>query len=323
MPLSTQGYNSKETVANAISFSFNVRDEMARNLPERKCCREAMLASFLFSGAHPAEEKGEKGLVITTGFSRVARLIYRLMKDLSTSQVTWQAQREKFLGKRKVYQVFVPSCVEMEEYVNRWGIREGLQRKNIRKACCRRAFLAGAFMAAGSVNSPERYYHFEIVQKDDEIARFLVQVLARMEIRGKVTGRKKASVVYVKRADEIANLLNILGAHTSLLKFEEVRAIKETKEEVRRRVNGETANLDKTARAAIRQVHGIRRLKEMGFLEKLPEKLRKTAELRLRFPSASFKELGERLTPPLTKSSVSNRLRRLENICHKISGNDA
>lgn len=173
-------------------------------------------------------------------------------------------------------------------------------------------------MASGSFNSPEKYYHFEIVEKDQEIARVLVQILARMEIIGKITARKGAWVVYVKRADEIANLLNILGAHMSLLRFEEIRAIKETKEEVRRKVNAETANMDKTAWASTRQVRIVRQLKESGYLRGLSKGLQETADLRLRFPNASLSELGERFSPPLSKSSVNSRLRRLEALCRRI-----
>ncbi len=299
------------------SFSYNVREEMARSIPERKCCREAMLAAFLFTGADDSADDGD--IVVTTGFSPVARLLYRLIRDVAGSPVEWGTGREKFFNCRKIYRVSLPDTDSINEYLERWGIGKKLPRGNLRKVCCRRAFLSGAFLSAGSVNSPQRYYHFEILQKDPGIARLLVQILSRMEITGKISHRKEWNLIYVKKADEIANLLNLLGAHKSLLQFEEVRAIKETREEVRRKVNAETANLDKTACAATRQVHSIRHLQKAGMLEKLPEKLKLTAQLRLRFPQASLKELGERLSPPLTKSSVNSRLRRLENICRSIT----
>jgi DNA-binding protein WhiA len=188
----------------------------------------------------------------------------------------------------------------------------------MRKACCRRAFLTGAFIATGSVNAPEGRYHFEIIQKDSDVANILVQILSRMEITGKITERRGKFIIYIKKADEIANLLNIMGAHTSLLKFEEVRVIKETKQEVRRKVNAETSNMDKRAKAATRQIHLIKKLQDEGMFSNLSPTLRETAELRLQYPEASLQELGERFSPPLSKSSINSRLRRLESIASTL-----
>jgi cell division protein WhiA len=300
-----------------VSFSFNVREEISRNTPERQCCREAMLAGILFSSYSRKEQK-EKLVEITTGLSRGARLIYKLIKETAGESVHWETNREKFLLKRNVYHIFIPDTPEMREYATRWGVADKLHKKNIRKACCRRAFLAGSFLASGSVNSPDGRYHFEIVQKESDISRILVQILARMEITAKITRRRGKHVVYVKKADEIANILNILGAHTALLKFEEVRVIKETKKEVRRKVNSETSNMDKRARAATRQIHLIHKLREAGILTTLPEFLQVTAELRLQYPESSLQELGERFLPPITKSSVNSRLRRLEAVAKKL-----
>jgi DNA-binding protein WhiA len=323
MPYYLARQNSGEPGTGNISFSFNVKDEVARSIPDRKCCREAILAAFLFGRGRAGLGEISGPAVVETGFSRVARLLYRLAKDVSGAAVTWQADRERFFNKRKIYRIFIPSNEAARDFISRCSQNGHLSIAPFRRACCRRAFLAGAFLACGSVNSPERYYHFEIIHQDEAVARFLVKILAKMEITGKITGRKDDSVVYVKKAEEIANLLNILSAHNSLLWFEEVRAIKETKEEVRRKVNAETANTDKTACAATRQISSIRSLKEAGLLDKLPGNLMETATLRVRFPGASLKELGERFTPPLSKSSVNSRLRRLENYCRRVKRDDA
>jgi cell division protein WhiA len=300
-----------------VSFSFNVREEISRNTPERRCCKEAMLAGVLFSNFN-RKDQDEKLVDVTTGLSRGARLIYKLIKEIAGESVHWETNREKFLLKRNVYHIFIPNTSEMKDYNTRWGIADKLQKKNIRKACCRRTFLAGAFLASGSVNAPDGRYHFEIVQKESDIAKMLVQILARMEIAAKITRRRGKYVVYVKKADEIANILNILGAHTALLKFEEVRVIKETKKEVRRKVNSETSNMDKRARAATRQIHLIHKLQVAGILTTLPEFLQLTAELRLQYPESSLQELGDRFSPSITKSSINSRLRRLEAIARKL-----
>jgi cell division protein WhiA len=300
-----------------VSFSFNVREEISRNIPERQCCKEAMLAGIFFSNLNRSVQENDQ-LEITTGLSRGARLIYKLIKEVAGDSVHWETNREKFLLKRNIYHIFVPGTLEMQDYIQRWGINGKLHKQNIRKACCRRAFLSGTFLSAGSVNTPEGRYHFEIVQKENDVAKILVQILARMEISAKITRRRGKYVVYVKKADEIANILNILGAHSALLKFEEVRIIKETKKEVRRRVNSETSNMDKRARAATRQIRLIYKLQEAGILATMPEILQVTAELRLKYPEASLQELGERFSPPITKSSINSRLRRLEAIAKKL-----
>lgn len=299
------------------SFSFNVKEEISKYYPERECCRESLLASMLFSMGKPAGNE-ENLMEFTVTVSCIARLFYKLLKEISGKNILWETNRENFLLKRKTYQVFVPDVDSMREFIDRWGITDKLHRNNIRRACCRRAFLTGAFLTAGSINSPKSYYHFEIVQRDPDIAQVLVQILNRMEVGPKIMERRGRQVVYLKKADEIANLLNILGAHSSLLKFEEVRAIKETKKDVCRRVNAEISNLDKTIRTATRQAYNIRQLQERGILGKLPQKLKNTADLRLRFPDASLKELGQRANPPVKKSTINSRLRKIERIARTL-----
>ena len=202
-----------EKAISSVTFSFNVREEMSGIIPERRCCREAMLASFLFSGGKLNKGRDERFLEVTTGISRAARLIYKLLRDVAEDAIGWEKEREKFLMKRNVYHIFAPNTPAMQDFVERWGITGKLQRRNMRRACCRRAFLAGAFLSSGSINSPHSFYHFEIVQKDPDIARILVKILARMEVNAKIIKRRGRHVVYLKKADEIANLLNILGAH--------------------------------------------------------------------------------------------------------------
>jgi len=293
---------------------------MAKSLPEKTCCKESLLASILFFGKHYYDR--EYIPVIQTSFPRVARLIYQLVKQISGSEVSWKQDREKYLHKRKIYSITIPQTDSVKDFFSRWGFEEKFNKNNLRKACCKRAFLKGAFLGYGSVNNPRGYYHFEIVSPSKVLSDVLVRILQRMEIEGKVTVRRNQWVVYVKKADDISNILNILGAYQGLLEFEEVRAIKETKEEIRRRVNCEIANSGKTSKAAVRQLINIRYLKEEGVLEKLPAGLKEIADLRVRFQEASLKELGEKLLPPISKSSVNNRLRRLESLAARLKKND-
>lgn len=289
---------------------------MAKGLPEKICCREAMLASILLFGRHYPDSGYIQ--IAQTSFPRVARLTYQLVKQASDSQVLWEQNQEKCLWKRKIYRILIPGTESMNDFFSRWGFDGNLNKNNLRRACCKRAFLKGAFLGSGSVSDPRGYYHFEIISPSKDFSRILVRILKRMEIEGKITTRRNQWLVYVKRADDISNILNILGAYQGLFKFEEIRAIKETKEKIHRRVNCETANLDKTSKAAVRQLINIRYLKEEGVLEKLPEGLREIADLRTRFQESSLRELGERLSPPISKSSVNNRFRRLEALAAEL-----
>lgn len=285
---------------------------MSRNLPDKDCCREALLASFLIFGGKISGEIGESS--VSTPFPRIARLIFQLLKNASGAGIHWETSKETFLFKRKIYSMNIPITSEMKDFIDRWGIGNKLNSKNLRKSCCKRTFLQGAYLMSGSMNTPRKSYHFEIVSTGPHITEILTKTLEKMEIQNRLLQRKGHEVVYVKRADDLAKLLNILGAHRSLLKFEEIRAIKETKEDVRRRVNCETANLDKTSKAAVRQINYIKLLKEEGILMKLPPGLLEIADLRIQHPDANFRELGEKVAPPLSKSCVNNRLRRLESI---------
>ncbi|MCD4783471.1 MAG: DNA-binding protein WhiA [Candidatus Eremiobacteraeota bacterium] len=289
---------------------------MAKGLPEKTCCRETMLASILLFGRHFPDVGHIQ--IVQTPFPKVARLTYKLVKQVSDSQVLWEQAQEKCLQKRKIYRILIPETESMNDFLSRWGFDGNFNKNNLRKACCKRAFLKGAFLGSGSVSDPRAYYHFEIISPSKDLSRILVRILKRMEIEGKITTRRNQWLVYVKRADDISNILNILGAYRGLLEFEEVRAIKETKEEIHRRVNCETANLDKTGKAAVRQLINIRYLNEKGVLEKLPKGLREIADLRIRFQEANLRELGERLSPPISKSSVNSRFRRLEALAAKL-----
>ncbi|MCE1245573.1 MAG: DNA-binding protein WhiA [Firmicutes bacterium] len=285
---------------------------MAKWIPDRDCCRESLLASMLFFGGDFKEAEGYPR--ISTCNHRISRILYKLLKYFSGENILWEVSQEKFLQKRKQFNVMVPMNEPMKKFLESWGLPGEIKKNRLRKSCCKRAFLLGAFLIKGSINTPSKYYHLEIISPDETLTGILHKILQQMEISAGVTIRKNDQVIYIKKADDIANFLTIMGAHGCLLKFEEIRAIKETREEVRRRVNCETANSDKTIQAAVRQALSIASLQEKGLLEKLPRSLREIADLRIRFPQASLKELGERLNPPISKSSVNSRLRRLESM---------
>ena len=188
----------------------------------------------------------------------------------------------------------------------------------LRRTCCRRAFLRGAFLECGSVSDPERSYHLEFVCTDRDRAEALTAVLARCGIEAGRTRRRKNEIVYVKDSSRISDLLGMMGASVSLLEFENARIVREVRGSVNRQVNCETANINKTAGAAARQVADILFIDRTVGLGVLPKGLDETARVRLEYQEATLQELGELMDPPVGKSGVNHRLRRISAIAEKL-----
>ena len=184
--------------------------------------------------------------------------------------------------------------------------------------CCKRAFLRGAFLTAGSMSDPHKSYHFEIVCASLEKAALLQKLMQGFEMDAKVVKRKKSFVVYLKEGTQISLALNVMDAPVALMEFENIRILKEMRNSVNRKVNCETANIHKTVSAAVKQMEDIVYIRDhMGF-EKLSDGLRDMAETRLQYPEATLKELGELMPEPVGKSGVNHRLRRLGEIAEKL-----
>lgn len=182
----------------------------------------------------------------------------------------------------------------------------------------RRLFLRDVFLRSGSVSDPEKSYHFEIVCATKPEAERILTAIRDFGLDAKTVERKGHTVVYLKEAEQIADMLKILGASKSLLSYENVRIVKEMRNSVNRQVNCETANLGKTIGAAVRQVSDIRFIEERQGLSSLPENLREMAEIRLLHPEASLPELGTYFTPPIGKSGVNHRLRKISEIAEDL-----
>lgn len=213
------------------------------------------------------------------------------------------------------------SMQKMYEAVKMWDheagipiLRDTVDGLLIQQGCCKRAYIRGAFLASGSISDPEKSYHFEIVCHTMGQARQLQEVINSFDMDAKIVERKKHFVVYLKEGSQIVDILNVMEAHIALMNLENVRILKEMRNSVNRKVNCETANISKTVNAAVKQLEDIVYIRDtMGF-ETLPESLREIAELRLEYPEAPLKELGTYLNPPVGKSGVNHRLRKISTI---------
>ena len=188
----------------------------------------------------------------------------------------------------------------------------------IRKSCCKRAFIRGAFLAAGSISDPEKFYHFEIACTAPAKAVQLQELMLFFGLEAKIIQRKKYNVVYLKEGSQIVELLGLMEAHVALMELENIRILKEMRNSVNRQVNCETANINKTVSAAVKQLADITYIRDTVGLDYLPELLSEVAQVRLEMPDATLKELGENLSHPVGKSGVNHRLRKISAVAESL-----
>jgi hypothetical protein len=193
----------------------------------------------------------------------------------------------------------------------------------IQQSCCRRAFIRGAFLSSGSISDPEKFYHFEIVCATEQKAGQLKDIIATFGLEAKIVKRKRYFVVYIKEGNQIVDILNVMEAPVALMELENIRILKDMRNSVNRQVNCETANINKTVSAAVKQIEDISYIRDTIGLDNLPDNLREIARERLERPEATLKELGEALDPPVGKSGVNHRLRKLCDLAGRLRGTGA
>lgn len=313
-----------------MSFSLKTKNDLARIWPQQRCCQLGELAAlFRMDGSVQVTASEKQNLLLITENAAVARKFIKLSKQLFEVATHIGVRRKLRLKKNNIYIIKLPPQKNLETMLTTLGIKvshQGLefdwQAMPLERPCCYRSYLRGAFLGAGSVNDPEGNYHLELISQDVNHIKLLAQLMKKFELLPKVSRRKQWYVLYLKESEQIINFLNIIGAHKALLEFENTRIIKEMRNNVNRLVNCETANLNKTIDAGLRQVENIRFLLQKVNYEDIPPKLREAARLRLEFPDISLKELGQMMDPPVSKSAVNHRLRRLETMAEELKAKE-
>ncbi len=317
-----------------MSFSSRAKNEICRIELNRPCCRLAELAALIHtSGIIQMAGKKKVRLKVSTENASIARRIFMLIKDLYKISPEVIVRKNRRLRKNNSYILLITSTDDTQKILvdtsildqnseDRINVNLGyVNRDMIRKKCCRRAYLRGAFLGGGSVSDPEKAYHLEFIAHNKEYAENLCQIIQEFKLHAKLIERKNIFVVYLKEGEHIVNLLSLIGAHTALLNFENIRIYKDMRNNINRIVNCETANLSKTINAAVRQIENIEYVqRNIGFGNLAPS-LREIAELRLMHPDASLRELGEMLTPKVGKSGINHRLRKLDKIAEDHRNN--
>ena len=284
-----------------MSFSSEVKTELAKHLGKSRHCQIAELAALIaFEGRIPAAES-ENRLLMQKYQLLLAELFH--IEEIHTEE-----EARSVFSTVKMYND-VTGEPEPEDTV------KGLL---IQQSCCKRAYIRGAFLAGGSISDPNKSYHFEIVCRSIPQAERLRDVINSFDMDAKIVARKKYQVVYLKEGSQIVDILNIMEAHVALMNLENVRILKEMRNSVNRKVNCETANISKTVNAAVKQLADIEYIRETAGLSYLPENLKEMALLRLEYPDAPLAELGTYLNPPVGKSGVNHRLRRISEMADSL-----
>ena len=276
-----------------MSFSSDVKVELARQYSKARHCQIAELSAMIM----------QEGRI-----------------SINPPELSFDSENPILVEKyamlmKRAFDVDVSKPLQSQECIK---IVEAIQGLYLEKTCCKRAFIRGAFMASGSMTDPNKAYHFEIVCRTPEQAERLQELMKEFETEPKVVERKNYYVVYLKEGSQIVDMLNVMEAYVSLMNLENVRILKEMRNTVNRKVNCETANISKTVNAAVKQISDIELIRDTEGLDSLPLPLREMAQVRLEYPEAPLKDLGQYMDPPVGKSGINHRLRKLASVADAI-----
>lgn len=311
-----------------MSFSLKVKDELSRVNAGARHCQLAELAAMLGmcadvyttpQGRHYIKAVSENRIIIAKS-QTIIRKAFGFTADVSV-RFNRETKNRTYLMSVTDSGAAVKILMAAKLMDSDGSIKRDMSLVStvgISNMCCKRAFLRGAFLAGGSMSDPQKAYHLEIVTSGPDKAEQLAEAANAFGLDARIVERRHYYVVYIKESSHIADMLNVMGAHVSLMDMENVRVLKDVRNSVNRKVNCETANLNKTVSAAVKQTEDINYIKEKAGLDSLDEGLEQIARLRLSYPDMSLKDLGGLLVPAVGKSGVNHRLRRISRIADDL-----
>lgn len=303
-----------------MSFSSRVKEELKHKIDTAKHCQIAELAAIMAFCANACNQWEE--LCVTTENGIVADVFVQLIKctfDVSDKDIILKHEGKK--NNIITIKIQNKSITEKILMAIKWNDSERKMLNNsllVQKECCKRAFIRGAFLAAGSISDPNKSYHYEIVCANQTDAIQLKEMLAFFELDAKVIARKNNFITYIKEGSHITDCLNVMGAFVSQMDLYNVMILKGMRNDVNRKVNCETANINKTVEAAVKQIKDIEYIRDTVGLSYLKESLYNVAVIRLENPDMNLKDIGTRLSPPVGKSGVNHRLRKISDIAQAL-----
>ena len=313
------------------SFASQVKNELVHVLGSQVCCKTAELAALLRMGATISfNSKHDFGINFVTENAAVARKILSLLKESVPQGIHTEVtvRRSRRLRKHNNYSVRATPSPEASSILKKLGflsaknlLDAGTDRNILEADCCKIAYLRGAFLGGGSVNKPEGEYHLEFVTDNYTFAKLILSLCHELYLPAGLTDRKNVYIVYLKESESILELLGLIGVDDSLLQaFESARNLKEIRNQVNRLVNCETANLQRTINAALKQVENINTLMKSNLFDELPKALKQTAKLRLNNPEASLSELAE--LAGCSRSAINHRMRKIDSLVIDLKKGD-
>lgn len=304
-----------------MSFSSDCKKELCLCQPEKPCCRLSELAAlFMTVGSLTLLGRGKLSVQFTVESMAVARRVYTLLSQaMSLSPQIHYVSTARFGGTRKCVLTIGPLqspafLIALGMMTDENGVetlRATSPKVSLSRACCVRAFLRGAMLGGGAISSPEQGYHLELNYRDDALRENLAKSLQRLGLPIKQSARKGKDYLYLKQSDQIVDFLTAVGAHQSVMDIEDLRVKRQVLGTVNRAMNCDIANLQKQMNASDEQTRAIMALAKRDGLKGLPPSLQAVAVARLNAPDLTLAELGASMTPPLSKSGVNHRLRRL------------
>ncbi len=311
-----------------MSFASETKKELTQVEADDTSLKAEVSALIRMNGSLSFANR-QISLDVQTENAAIARRLYTIVKKLYPYNVELLVRKKMRLKKNNVYICRLREgareiLADLEIVSNSFEFNHTISKSIIPKNEQRRAYLRGAFLAGGSVNNPETSsYHLEVYSLYKEHGEALADLMNHFDLNAKTIERKKGFVTYLKEAEKISDFLNLAGATSAMLKFEDVRIVRDMRNSVNRIVNCETANLNKTIGAALRQVENIRYIDNAIGLDQLPEKLREIARLRVEYRDVTLKELGEMVsTGVVSKSGVNHRLRKIDEIAEALRRGD-
>lgn len=328
-----------------MSFSTKVKEEIGRHLSKSRHCQIAELLALVLATGEVSFQDKQLTLLLHPENELIRKKICLLMDILFDKQIVCKADEKNILIDDRDMADHILQTLKLQDYVDfleeDWLDEEELSvmeedevtyvsshaislqncqfpKQVIQKECCKKAFLRGIFLATGSVSDPSKAYHFEIVVRNKDMATYIRDVIQSFSLDAKITKRKKYYIVYLKEGAMIVDMLKVMEASVNLMDMENVLILKEMRNDINRRVNCETANIKKTVNAARRQIHDIEYIMQAKGIQYLSPSLREIAQLRLEEPDANLNELGEMLNPPVSKSGVNHRLRKISEIANEL-----
>ena len=318
-----------------MSFASETKNELARLDVEKKCCMLSEIAAYIrTSGDIELDAENSYMIVMQTDQAAVARHMKKLINeyfsvdcDLEVYEGGGVGRNRKasgysyhlILGKKERAEQILRECGIIRIRGGRDYLYDGIFDELVKAKYDKKAYVRGAFLGTGTMSDPAKAYHLEFDIRTEGVANDLRKVINSFtDMQAKVVKRGSRHVVYMKKADYVSDMLAIMGASGSMLKLEDIRIKKGLVSTAKREINCDSANLDRAVDTALRQVEAIRKIAESRGLKSLEPKLREAAVLRLEHPDATIQALGEMCDPPLKKSGINGRLRKIEEIASKI-----